>query len=136
MGGAVDDGGLGESSGSFIGGLGPPEFGEFWVVLAKWGRDLGKGESVLPVVEGDVLILGKGGLVSIHPDLFDRLADNLHQLVFVNEADKGGNKEGQDDPSDHDSQIFEVIEEWLFLFWVGLVPELEHFSEKKHATGS
>ena len=71
----------------------------------------------------------------LDPDLLDRLPDDLHEFILVDKAGQGRDDQGQRDAGDHDTQVLEVIEKGLFLFRIHLVPEFEHFGEKKHAAG-
>ncbi len=102
----------------------------------RGGGDFREAERGFPVFEGDAEILGERRLVFVDPDLFDRLSDDLHQLVLIDETSEGCDQQGDRDSGDHNSQVFQVVQEGLLLIRVGLIPELEHFGEKKHVAGS
>ena len=136
IGGAIDDGGFGDGAGAIIPDFLPPMLGERGVELAERRRDFGEAECCFPVFERDAEIFGESGFMFVDPDLFDRFSDDLHQLVFVNEAGEGRDQQGDRDSRDHNSQVFQVVEEGLFLIRIGFIPELEHFGEKKHVAGS
>ena len=71
--------------------------------------------------------------MAVHPDLLDRPSDDAHEFVLVDEAGERCDDQSEDDPRYHDPEVFEVLEERLFLFRVRLIPEFEHFVEEEHA---
>jgi hypothetical protein len=64
------------------------------------------------------------------PDLLDRAAQDVHELVAEDPAHQRGDQQSEHDARDHEPQILEVIEEGLLVVRVRLVSESEEFFQQ------